>query len=352
MRRMTDQAQGDLTQTDRPTENTELPRVPYTAFYSQALRTSIRQMSEIELRIFVLLATYANDEGVCWPGIRELAEQSGYRAEDVMAALECLEAAGKLLFLRRSHRDPLTRQMTPNVYAVNPMLVKAPNSTSMSEFLLIMEQFQISSHSRNSNQNHQTRISKAASSNQHQQAPPPTSSPVKANGRDHAASSEHAAGNANANAADAAPQLGYAQSEHGTHEPTRQTPNSARSATQQSPSPRSAPPPPADLSAYAAPLPDDLYEQWSERLRTRTGNMSAPNARYLVSTYGLAKVESALHVLGKQPAGEVGNPAGYVISLLRKTAVDPQVDTDYNDYTTGENAAFFSQPESKSEGER
>lgn len=332
---MTTHEKGAPMPSERPTnDSTNVLSVPYTAFYSQRLRASIRHMSEVELRIFVLLSTYANDEGICWPGIRELSEQSGYRQEDVIAALECLEAGGYMVFLRRAQRDPLTRHMTSNVYAINPLLLKCSNPTSDPRKFAVMERLQDSSAFWSHKQHHINQHQEAAPDNQHQKAPPPTNQTSEGGEQPQ----DHYANSASRPAANVG---GYAAGNANAHERTPRTAKtvSERSATQQrrkaqpQPSPSSAPPPP-DLAVYNVPLADELAEQWADRLRTKTGNMSAPNARQLVDTYGTRRVASVLHMLAKQPAGEVENPAGYVIWQLRKSAVDPDKDTAQSDAAT------------------
>lgn len=105
----------------------------YTAFDTMALRAQIARMSHKALRIYVLLATYADRTGICWPGIAELATKSGLRVESVMDALEELEKAGLMVYARRNERDPVTKKQLVNVYEIRGCLLKA-DSVSDSAF--------------------------------------------------------------------------------------------------------------------------------------------------------------------------------------------------------------------------
>lgn len=107
--------------------------VSFTAFDTAALRAQIGAMSHKALRIYVLLATYADRTGICWPGIAELATKSGLRVESVMDALEELERDGLMVYARRNERDPVTRKQLVNVYVIHGCLLKA-DSVSDSAF--------------------------------------------------------------------------------------------------------------------------------------------------------------------------------------------------------------------------
>ena len=107
--------------------------MPFTAFDTLGLRAQIAHMSHKALRVYVLLATYADRTGICWPGIAELATKSGLRAESVMDALEELEKAGLMVYARRNERDPVTRKQLVNVYEIRGCLLKA-DSVSDSAF--------------------------------------------------------------------------------------------------------------------------------------------------------------------------------------------------------------------------
>jgi hypothetical protein len=81
------------------------------------------------------------------------------------------------------------------------------------------------------------------------------------------------------------------------------------------------------MSCFRAQLDPDS-EVVAIDLARACGNLSMPNARWMVVEFGAPKVMGALAVLGVQPPGEIRNPAGYVRSMLRRGAVDPERDTE------------------------
>lgn len=104
--------------------------MPFTAFDTLALRRMIAPLSHKALRLFVLLSTYADRKGVCWPQAKELSEMSGMHVETVLDALQELETLGLMVYLRRNERDPITGRMQNNVYEVMGPLVKADSEST------------------------------------------------------------------------------------------------------------------------------------------------------------------------------------------------------------------------------
>ena len=102
--------------------------ISFTAFYTRDLRETIGSLSHKALRIYVLLATYADRAGMCYPGIKELSERANIRVESVMDALQELERLGLIGYARRNERDPITGRNIPNVYLVSGCLVRAADS--------------------------------------------------------------------------------------------------------------------------------------------------------------------------------------------------------------------------------
>lgn len=102
---------------------------PFTGFYSKAMRNLLPCLSGQETKVFVAVATYTDEKGMCYPGVRELADVTTYNEKGVSDLLADLEAKGLVLTLRRSERDPYTGRMMPDVYIVNPeiLLVSDPS---------------------------------------------------------------------------------------------------------------------------------------------------------------------------------------------------------------------------------
>lgn len=106
--------------------------MPFTAFDTKGLRAMIAPMSHKALRLYVLLSTYADRVGVCWPQAKELSEMSGMHVETVLDALQELEACGLMVYLRRNERDPMTGRMQNNVYEIGGPLLKADSESDSS----------------------------------------------------------------------------------------------------------------------------------------------------------------------------------------------------------------------------
>lgn len=316
---MTDQLKSDLPPADRPQEASNTDQTPYTAFYTFALRDVIVQLDDAALRIYVLLATYADGRGICWPGMNELEARSGLYRKRIIQALEALESLGLLVYVRRACRDPLTGQWLNNVYGLTPKLYKGQ---TISEPYTPESQF---SPQKSDNQNHQQEsITRIKNQNQELESTTTTTNqikPSKADDRDSGSQPQWAdwrAGRTHQIAPGA--QGGYANTSAAQ---TARNAHTAQSADQKPPPPfRDTPSP--DLSQYQRPLPDAFAEQQAERLHQRAGNMSMPNARALVAAHGVGHVAAALALLGRQT--RIENPGGYVRALLQRGAVDPTKD--------------------------
>lgn len=96
---------------------------PFTGFYSKALRNVLPCLSGQELKVFVAVASYSDEQGKAWPGVRELADVTTYPPNAISDLLDALEVKGLVLTLRKTQRDPLTGRMVPDVYIVNPEIV-------------------------------------------------------------------------------------------------------------------------------------------------------------------------------------------------------------------------------------
>jgi hypothetical protein len=104
--------------------------ISFTAFYTQDLRQTIGSLSHKALRMYVLLATYADRGGKCWPGLEELMECSRMGSDSVIDGLRELEELGLITYARRNQRDPITGKMMRNVYIVSGCLMRATDSSN------------------------------------------------------------------------------------------------------------------------------------------------------------------------------------------------------------------------------
>ncbi|MBI1278197.1 MAG: hypothetical protein GC179_08725 [Anaerolineaceae bacterium] len=96
---------------------------PFTGFYSKALRGILPCLSGQETKLFVAVASYTDEQGKCYPGIRELSDVTTFPEKVVSDLLSDLEAKGLVLTLRKSERDMYTGRMMPDVYIVNPEIL-------------------------------------------------------------------------------------------------------------------------------------------------------------------------------------------------------------------------------------
>lgn len=143
--------------------------MPFTAFDTLALRAMIAGMSHKGLRLYVLLSTYADRKGVCWPQVKELSQMSGLHVETVIDGLQELENTGLMAYLRRNERDPITGLMQKNVYEVmGPLLRADSDSTDVSKHEPIrMSEFKTETTNEITNDNNQFHQN-------HLHAPPPS----------------------------------------------------------------------------------------------------------------------------------------------------------------------------------
>lgn len=74
--------------------------------------------------LLITLAQYANDEGVCWPGVRRLRTDTGLAADTIHGATEALTEAGRIEVSRRRGKSNLYRLQR------EPESAKAPDSGS------------------------------------------------------------------------------------------------------------------------------------------------------------------------------------------------------------------------------
>lgn len=308
---------------------------PYTGFYSEELREAITFMPPPALRLFILLSTYANSDGVCFPGVRELSARMTMSVEDVICWLEWLEQHQLMGYARRDEHDPITHRQLPNAYALNPALYVARSASAEVQFSLIMEATS-KKPDRNSegfsiHNQHQNPESKPTAVNQHQEPPPPTTTAKSPMNK---AESETSGGADTSGVDLAASWAAMAEnSEANTGRTTRKRTSATkteRSSTSKANSVSSAPPPspspalpvePDDLTPFNAPFADPVYESAADALRLASGNMTHANARMMVQVYGPGQARAAVEMLKQQPAHSVNNKAGYLRTLLRRRAV-------------------------------
>lgn len=271
----------------------------FTAFDTLALRALIGTLSHKALRVYVLLSTYADRSGICWPGIAELATRSGLRAESVMDAMEELERAGLMIYVRRNERDPVTKKQMVNVYEIRGCLVKAD---SVSDSAFKHETQTTNEITNDNNQFHKN----------HLQAPPPsTNEPRRETEKQRAKSSTM-----------------RNEDEQGKGQKSRAN-SAAGTAPQNSKALPPLPPLPRGFDAGAALAdPDDeaaarwLVEQAMTRLDggEYRAALSQANARRYVARFGRLKCKAAIAMARRDPATKT--LIGRADYLLRTSVAD------------------------------
>lgn len=111
-----------------PHMNGAAKRPNFTGFYSKTFKAALRLLSGPELKVFVAIALHADSRGAAWPGVRLLAELTGYGSESIVEILRTLVSKGFITILRQNYIDPLTGKMTPDVYKVSADLVVSQDS--------------------------------------------------------------------------------------------------------------------------------------------------------------------------------------------------------------------------------
>jgi hypothetical protein len=334
-----------LNQLIQPEKTMSDNQQPYAALYCKPLRASIRKLTDNELKTFVALVTYADDQGVCFPGARTLAEDTGMSMTDVAEALHGLKNKGYLFYLRHNAVDPITRRIQPDVFGLTPAILHlnsvAGIQTYMHEFLL--HDFP-SNHAQPDSKNQNQNPESLTNANNHHHQPTPE---ARAGAQDLAPdgagkdASEGVGAGAPGQAAPASPQAPDKPT------PISQTPTNGEAvasgnAATQNPSPSSAPPPPdaGDLKAYTVPLAEIDQEAYANELHAYVAGLQLAKARQLVAVYGTGQCAAALQLLRNQPFKAVSNPVGWMINKLRQGALVPQ-DTMTPDERKWANAGRF-----------
>lgn len=290
----------------------------YTALYSARLRDFLQAVDDKTLRTFLGLAAHADARGVCFPGVRELAQICAIPIASVLEGLFTLNELGMVTYLRRDQHDPITRRQLPNVYALNPGLLRISEPLEGVEFIAganITKKPDRYYPSPPIHKQNQEAESSSRFRNQLQEATPDRSSKPTREGHktDHGAASLHESG--------AEPADGDANQQN-----TAGAENTARNATQNGKS-AAARREPRSLQAYKAPLAHADTEALALRLMTAgEPNLTLENARMFVDIYGMAIVRDALWEFGQQT--NLKNPGGWLRKMIRNLDAQQSIGGD------------------------
>lgn len=261
--------------------------MPFTAFDTLELRALIGTMSHKALRVYVLLSTYANREGICWPGIAELASKSGLRVESVMDAMQELENAGLMVYRRRNERDKATGQMLANVYEIRGCLLRADSAFVPEADSAFKHENQTTNEITNDNNQFQ--------SNQLHKPPPPTNNAPRREEKQKGGSSTMRNGD---------------EADKGQGQQPRQT--SAAGTAPQNSKATLPPLPPLprgfDADAEMVDADDEAAARWmvSQAMTRRDGGeynavLSVANARRYIVRFGRVKCRAAINMARRDP---------------------------------------------------
>jgi hypothetical protein len=321
----------------------------YSTPYARANRAAIRHLSDIGYKVVQCLITHANELGICWPGIRLIAEETGKSKDSVQVALEELEGTGCIAYIRRNERDAYTGQKLVNIYQVSPLLLhirpefeaqawQSWKNAHGKEFALFAASASLS-YSEQDRTNNRTNDSQSVSDlhqNQQQQEP---------------LESEHSL-SATAHSREDKQERRQDQRKGLDRTPATHQQRSANNQTSRAGQPPGARRPIyTELAPVAKALPDELQERLAKRVREEA-DIPLRMARGLNTQYGWNTVEVALN---NPFVRKADNPGGYLRWLIQGQRIDPQVDlpldpmerlarrlsNDGKCYTTGEFADFI-----------
>lgn len=71
-------------------------------------------------KVLRLMHSYVDELGICFPGVRALAEQTGFSKDTISKHVNILIACRLVAVIREPERDPLTRRYMPRVYIISP----------------------------------------------------------------------------------------------------------------------------------------------------------------------------------------------------------------------------------------
>lgn len=306
---------------------------PFTGFYSAALRDLVGNLEPRDVVLFVLLSSYADERGVCWPGLRELHKFTGWRADELRYRLDRLERQGLFRFLRRGSQDAITGRFQPDVYQMNPSLILtkkpvpyAPENAEQEPVPHVAENaehdlFRIApsqptqpeSITRFKNQNQEPES--LTSTNKHTQTPVEDSEGglfrMGADSWDNEEEIQKPKANTNTNTKSQAT---------GSPAPAGTKPAPAGQAKANTP-PGSAAPPIKPIGSYKIALSDSSLEALANEVYTLAAPTKLYNARELVMVYGAESVRKSLgQLVAAKSKGNVYNPMGLLTKWLRMGA--------------------------------
>lgn len=296
---------------------------PYVAVNVAANKAATQNLSDHAYKTLQALMDYADELGICWPGIRLLVNDTRKCKEMVQQGLEELVATGCIAYIRRNARDKYTGQKLVNIYQISPVLLhirpeleeeawKSWRKAKGKEFAL--------SYAEQDRTNNRTSFKETSAnrerSTQHQQ--PAGCCPANMGDE-----GENAPPGATLVEEAPQPAPSLRPKNPPRHSQTRAEFRRGDDQARARFKPLREPYP--ELAPVSHPLPDKNDEALAQRIRDEA-QMPIKLARGLIQQYGRALVEAAVNHPFTQKAQR---PAGYIRYLVQGNRLDPERDAQF-----------------------
>jgi DNA-binding MarR family transcriptional regulator len=70
------------------------------------IREHLHQVKATDLLVFIALATHINSDGVCFPSLRTLQWETGFKRSTIIRSTKRLEEKGWIVYVERGYRKP------------------------------------------------------------------------------------------------------------------------------------------------------------------------------------------------------------------------------------------------------
>ena len=68
------------------------------------IREYLHEVKATDLLVFIALATRIDSEGVCFPSLRKLQRETGFKRSTIIRSIKRLEAEGWIVYVERGYR--------------------------------------------------------------------------------------------------------------------------------------------------------------------------------------------------------------------------------------------------------
>ena len=284
----------------------------YLRLDSLEARAQFAVLDDDELRTFLDLATYADRRGVCFPGARRIAEETGLTIDVVYSALEGLEKKGFTVCLLRDAHNPITRKQMPNTYALNPALILVCEEVPQAVFAELTDLSGKPDRKREKNFRRSTVRSTIQIQNPDSELESELDSELNAESKPRASAQSPFTEKAKTENGE------KTVSDYAKREPKTEPQRGAAAAGGAAAGRRE----PKTLGKYKLPLVDSALESKAFDLVHAAADLSLPNARMLVDCYGVTIVNRALAELFERGDAPIYSPARWIRRVIRRLDIE------------------------------